>query len=106
MPSKRALLIGINAYPHVPALNGCVNDVRLMRSVLVESFGFAEDRITLLADAQATREGILSAFDALVSSVEPDDIVVVHYAGLVTLAICHLRAVAGEMNDDDVVGGG
>ena len=81
MPDKRALLIGINAYPHVPPLSGCVNDVRLMHSVLVDTFGFPPDHITLLADEQATRAGILAAFDALVAATGPDDIVVIHYAG-------------------------
>jgi hypothetical protein len=81
MSTKRALLIGIDAYPHVPPLDGCVNDVRLMRSVLADSFGFAEDNMTLLADEQATRAGILAAFDALVSATGHDDIVVIHFAG-------------------------
>ena len=81
MPTKRALLIGIDAYPNVLPLDGCVNDARLMQSVLVEHFGFPADHITLLANGQATRDGILSAFDALVSATGADDIVVVHYSG-------------------------
>jgi hypothetical protein len=81
MPIKRALLIGVDTYPHVPPLNGCVNDANLMRSVLVDTFGFAADHISLLVNEQATRAGILSAFDALVSATAPDDIVVFHYSG-------------------------
>jgi hypothetical protein len=81
MPARRALLVGINAYPHVPPLNGCVNDVHLMREVLVEQFGFPPDHIALLADAEATRDRILAAFDALVSATGADDIVVFHFAG-------------------------
>ena len=57
MPTKRALLIGIAAYPHVPSLKGSVNDVQLMRSLLVDRFGFDAARITLLTDDQATRDG-------------------------------------------------
>jgi hypothetical protein len=81
MPAKRALLIGVAAYPNVPPLDGCVNDVGLMRSVLVERFGFPEAQITVLADRQATRAGILAAFDALVAATGTDDIVVFHFAG-------------------------
>ena len=81
MSTKRALLIGIDAYPHVPQLDGCVNDVRLMRSVLVDSFGFADGDITLLVNEQATRERIVAAFDALVADTGDNDIVVIHYAG-------------------------
>jgi hypothetical protein len=81
MSTKRALLVGIAAYPHVRPLDGCVNDVRLMREVLVESFGFPPEQVTLLADEQATRAGILSAFDALVAATGADDIVVFHFAG-------------------------
>lgn len=81
MPGKRALLIGVDAYPHVPPLNGCVNDVQLMRSVLVDTFGFPADQVSLLVNDQATRAGILSAFDALLSATDTDDIVVFHFSG-------------------------
>lgn len=78
---KRALLVGIDTYPHVNGLDGCVNDARLMRTVLVETFGFDDAHITLLANEQATRAGILAAFDALIAAAQPDDVIVVHYAG-------------------------
>ena len=35
-PRKHALLIGIDAYPKLNPLDGCANDVRLVRSVLQE----------------------------------------------------------------------
>jgi hypothetical protein len=78
---KLALLVGIDRYPHVPPLDGCVNDVTLMRSVLMETFGFPDSQITLITNEQATRDRILEAFDALIAATGPDDIVVVHYAG-------------------------
>lgn len=78
---KRALLIGIDKYPRLNQLTGCVNDVQLMRSILQESFGFLPEHVTLLTDAQATRDGILAALDALVDGAGQGDIVVVHYAG-------------------------
>jgi Caspase domain len=81
MASRRGLLIGIDAYAKIPRLDGCVNDATLVRSLLVEQFGFPEDNLTMLTNDQATRVAILAALDALVASTEPDDIVVIQYAG-------------------------
>ncbi len=78
---KRALLIGIDKYPKLTQLEGCVNDVQLMQSILQENFGFPPENVTLLADAEATRDAILAALDALVEQTGQDDIVVIHYAG-------------------------
>jgi hypothetical protein len=79
--SKWAVLVGVDKYPNVKQLTGCVNDVRVMRQTLVESFQFPEDHIILLADDQATRDGILSAMKELVAQVGKDDVVVFHYSG-------------------------
>lgn len=79
--ARRALLIGIDAYPKIRQLSGCVNDVRLMRAILQDNFGFVPDSITVLENDQATRVAILAAFDALIAATGRDDIVVIHYAG-------------------------
>ncbi len=79
--ARRALLIGIDEYPHITPLEGCVNDVTLMRSVLTENLGFPEKQITMLTNDQATRDGILAAFDELYEQTGKDDLVVIHYAG-------------------------
>ncbi len=82
--SKHALLIGINEYKYLSAksqLKGCVNDARLMESVLVEQFGFERKNIRMLTDGQATRDGILAGLEGLTNSVVEDDIAVVFYAG-------------------------
>lgn len=81
---KWALLIGVNQYPNLPIerqLKGCVNDVELMRKVLVENFGFPPANITLLRDSEATREGILAAMDAVANKVGENDIIVIQYSG-------------------------
>lgn len=81
---KHALVIGINAYPNFTKfeqLKGCVNDARLMESVLKDRFGFPAENIDVLTDAAATRDGILSAMEALLERVGQDDIVVMHYSG-------------------------
>ncbi|MCP1740430.1 pimeloyl-ACP methyl ester carboxylesterase [Bradyrhizobium japonicum] len=61
-PTRRALLIGINDYPK-PAdrLEGCVNDVFLMSSVLQES-GFKPDEIRVVLNERATAQGIMEGF--------------------------------------------
>ena len=80
-PRKHALLIGIDAYPKLNPLDGCANDVRLVRSVLQERYGFPDEGITQLLDEEATRDAMLQALDALVERVGTDDIVVIQYAG-------------------------
>lgn len=82
--SRWALLVGINRYPWFAPrgqLRGCVNDVQVMRQILVESFDFPEDHITLLTDSLANREGILTAMRELVARVGEGDSVVFHYSG-------------------------
>ena len=79
-----ALLIGINHYPHFPPdwqLEGCGNDVAVLRDALSRRFGFREDQIAVLRDEQATREGILAAMEALVRRAGKDDEVVFFYSG-------------------------
>lgn len=80
-PRKLALLIGINTYPESP-LNGCVTDVNLQQQLLIHRFGFNLKDILMLTDAQATRQGILSAFEEhLIKQAKPGDVVVYHFSG-------------------------
>jgi metacaspase-1 len=78
---KLALLIGINKYPSSP-LKGCVTDVDLQRHLLIHRFGFNPKDIYTLTDSQATREGILSAFEEyLIKQAKAGDVVVFHFSG-------------------------
>ncbi|MDP8964651.1 MAG: caspase family protein, partial [Cyanobacteriota bacterium] len=61
-PRKLALLVGINTYSDAP-LNGCVTDVYLQQQLLIHRFGFNPKDILILTDGQATRQGILTAFE-------------------------------------------
>jgi hypothetical protein len=82
--TKRALLIGIDAYPQLPPrfqLSGCVNDVRAMATVLRETFGFPAANITVLENEAATQADIRAAVETLIGSVKQDDIVVIEYSG-------------------------
>ncbi|MEO1576210.1 MAG: caspase family protein, partial [Pseudomonadota bacterium] len=80
---RRALLIGISDYlhPDVSDLNGTLNDVARMTHVLTTRFGFAEDNIVTLLDAQATRAGMLAALEALAERSGPEDTVYIHFSG-------------------------
>ncbi|MBD2069515.1 caspase family protein [Leptolyngbya sp. FACHB-671] len=83
---KLALLVGINAYSQDAAgwspLNGCVTDIQMQEELLVHRFGFNHRDIVTLIDQQATRTGILTAFnDHLIQQAKPGDVVVFHFSG-------------------------
>ena len=82
-PRKVALLVGINDYPRgVGPLKGCVNDVFMQRELLIHRFGFKPKDIHLLLDKDATREGMLAAFEEyLIKQIKPGDVAVYHYSG-------------------------
>ena len=80
-PRKLALLVGINTYADAP-LNGCVTDVYLQQQLLIHRFGFNPKDILILTDGQATRQGILTAFEEhLIKQAKAGDVVVYHYSG-------------------------
>lgn len=78
-----ALVIGINDYAHWPRLQYASNDAQAMRKTLIERFGFAAERVLLLENGDATRNGILAAFhDRLAhGAVQKNDRVLVFFAG-------------------------
>lgn len=86
--TNHALLIGVSDYPQLPRrlwLKGPVNDVSLVRAVLLEK-GFDGERIQTLAsrstpERDPNRENILLAFDRLKKSVKPGDRVFFYLAG-------------------------
>jgi hypothetical protein len=84
MAGKHALLIGVDKYCNLDKkyeLGGCVSDAQLMKNILCTYYGFEEQNITELHDAQATRDNILAAMNALVEKVDKDDIVAFHFSG-------------------------
>jgi len=108
--TKRALLIGIDTYepkgktiskpagsdqgnkptglsrwdlPHWVNLDGSLNDVESVHELLASpKYGFAEKNIHILAEGNATRDGILQAMKKyLLDEPAPGDTVVFYYAG-------------------------
>ncbi|OKH29992.1 hypothetical protein NIES2119_31705 [[Phormidium ambiguum] IAM M-71] len=82
---RLALLIGINNYANnsrIPTLQGCLTDVELQRNLLIYHFGFNPQDILVLNNSQATRQGILTAFEEhLIKQAKPGDVVVFHFSG-------------------------
>ena len=74
-----ALVIGINDYhAPLPPLKSAVNDAKAVGKVLEEHYGF---HVQYLLDAQATRFNILDALGKYESSLQPNDNLVIYYAG-------------------------
>lgn len=82
-PRKLALLVGINNYPSgIRSLQGCLTDVEMQRELLIHRFGFNPNDIREVKDAEATRQGILTAFEEhLIKQAKPGDVVVFHFSG-------------------------
>ena len=80
-PQRRALLIGINEYPD-PAnrLDGCVNDVFLISSLLQER-GFEAEDIRVVLNERATAQGIRERLAWLLEGAEDDMERVFFYSG-------------------------
>jgi hypothetical protein len=75
--SKKALLVGINEKP----LRGCINDVKAMRDLLVDLYGFQADGIRMLTDREATTQAIVDGLDWLAQGGSDQAVRVFHYAG-------------------------
>jgi hypothetical protein len=90
--TKRALVIAIGDYgePPINPVTGrpalayrdlsSANDAVLVRAAL-ERQGFSAHDVRVLADGEATLEGIRSALQRLVRETREGDVVVIHYSG-------------------------
>lgn len=84
---KYALIVGINKYydkpgvPHRTQLGGCVNDAMSIKNMLLLQYGFKENHIRTLLDAQATRENLLAGFMDILTVAKKGDAVVFYYSG-------------------------
>jgi metacaspase-1 len=80
-PDRRALLVGINNYPNPEnVLEGCVNDVYLMSSVLQES-GFEPEEIRVVLDERATAQAIMERLTWLLDGVQDGEERVLYFSG-------------------------
>jgi hypothetical protein len=84
---KKALLVGINYVDTPYQLNGCINDVKNMRSFLTDNCKFSSSNIQLLSDEEEeetkkpTKLNMENGIQWLVTDNLPGDILVLHYSG-------------------------
>jgi hypothetical protein len=81
--SKKALLIGCNYVNTNNELNGCINDVKEMKNILMNIFKYEESDIFLLTDydEKPTRSNIISKLKHLVELSYNLDEIYIHYSG-------------------------
>ncbi len=80
--TSRALCVGINEFRTLPQsswLNGCVNDADDIAATLKKN-GFQSRNITVLHDAEATKEAIMSALTGMLRKSKPGDEVLFSYS--------------------------
>ncbi|KAF9496482.1 peptidase C14 [Pleurotus eryngii] len=89
-PQRKALLIGINYGGQVAGqrgmqLMGPHRDVQAMKKLLMETYEYKNESITILMDAegyeQPTRENILREIDNLIKDAQARDTFFFHYCG-------------------------
>jgi metacaspase-1 len=78
---KHALLVGINDYKGVNDLQGCINDVTNVRSILKTFFGLENGDIRVLTDSRATKQNILTRLDKMVKTAVKGDYLIFHFSG-------------------------
>ncbi|MBV9493348.1 MAG: caspase family protein, partial [Acidobacteria bacterium] len=117
-PRKRALLIGIDNYSALrpvpsalpsasdgrdfPNLDGSVNDVNLMRELLLAVYGFKAEDVVVLKDETATRDGILGGIDDLVRDAQRGDVLLFYFSGHGSQVFNSLSAEDDRMDESIV----
>lgn len=81
-PSRKALLVGINAYPPpFSSLRGCINDVHELNDVLTKRHDFHSENVRMLLNSSACRQSIIDNLNWLVAGAQPNDVLVFAYSG-------------------------
>lgn len=77
-----ALLIGINEYQgSVSPLSGCVADAQAIRGLLLKYPDVTPPQLTMLLNADATKNGIIAALEQLAKTTKQNDTILVYYSG-------------------------
>lgn len=76
-PRLFALIVGIDAYPFIRPLRGCVNDARAIEAAVRP----IAVRLTVLLDAEATRGSFLRTWDAMATDARPRDTLLITFSG-------------------------
>ena len=75
------LLIAIDQYRHQRPLRAALTDVKALKKVLFQRYGFGPSDTLELYDGEATGKAITNAFRRLIRKVRQDDRVLIYYAG-------------------------
>ena len=75
--ARKALCIGIDAYPAPHALGGCVADMQSW-AALFGGLGFG---VQTMSDEAATRDAVLAGLRELISTSSPGDVLAFQYSG-------------------------
>jgi len=76
-----ALVIGIDKYQNVQKLNYAVDDAESIKDILINSFDFPANNISILTNEEATKENILKSFANITKNAKINDRVLVFFAG-------------------------
>jgi len=76
-----ALIIGINKYENVQKLDFAADDAIAMKEILIESFNFPEENVTMLLNQEATKDNIVKEFSNIAFKAQERDRVLVFFAG-------------------------
>ena len=83
-PTLYALLVGINDYPLDSALEGCINDVNLMKQYLLsqtDAFHVNESTVKTLTDYQASKTSVVENFKNHFKNATAEDTVLFYFSG-------------------------
>lgn len=81
---KKALLIGINYKGSNVELNGCINDVKNIKEILINNFDYLDENIRILTEESnliPTKMTIQRSIQWLVSNIRAGDTLYFHYSG-------------------------
>ena len=76
-----ALIIGIDKYENVQKLAYAADDALAMQEMLIESFNFSSENITLLLDEKASKDNIIKEFSNIAFKAQESDRVLIFFAG-------------------------
>ena len=76
-----ALIIGIDKYQNVPNLSYAVKDAESINEILVNTFAFPKENITILKNEHATKQNILKSFSDITKKAQDNDRVLIFFAG-------------------------
>ena len=78
-----AVIIGINEYTKSQPLQYAVNDAIAIKELLIEKFGFKDENVRLLIDAEATYSSIRNELYSVAKLAKTNDRILIYFLGMV-----------------------